>query len=301
MLTLPSILSPLLLAFNSVAGQSEPPQLGIGLEKPEYLLGETVILRVEISNPGSEPLLFLSDPNGWGPYWRINVNDESGKRVRYLGGSSDWRPPRKAELFSLEVGASRIFDYDLSGNFDLSTVGEYTISLLYDASPLVDALRLRNPEFGRITAVLAVPATANFRIADPERDEEQALARLFSGSRRARTFERCCWEVAHLEDFLSQYPGSAYAPYARFWLARAISLGAGPARGLEQYELVKKGVPGTWLAASAQLEIARIYERLNRRVEAASAYKRLSEHFAGSPFVQKAEDRIRALAAARQD
>ncbi len=300
MLALVTILPPLLLAFGSVAGQREPPHLGIGLEKPKYLLGEPVILRAVISNPGSEPVLLLTDPGGWGPYWRIKVTDESGKPARYVGDVTDWRPPRKPEFFKLDASASRIFDYDLSGNFDLSAVGNYTVELGYDASSLVDGLRSRNPEFGRITAVSAVPATADFRIATPEGNEEEALARVFSGSRRGRIFEKCCWEVAHLEDFLSQYPGSAYAPYARFWLARAIPPGFGPARKLEQYELVKKIAPGTWLAASAQLEIARIYERLNQRAEAMAAYKKLSEDFPGSPFVQKAEDRIRALAEAAQ-
>lgn len=137
-------------SFESVPGLS----VSLGSERAFASASDDVRVQVTIANFGDEPLAvpewFLPGGELDDPLFVIDVD---GRKVDYLGPIVKRAAPSEADFIWLDPGESRTATIELSGTYDLSAGGVYSIRYAAKSTHIVA------PAFGRAVALSSNPVS----------------------------------------------------------------------------------------------------------------------------------------------
>jgi len=159
--------------------------------------------------------------------------------------------------------------------------------------PAVDRPEVRDPIDDQTQIMtLPMPSTDAARdLGTPSEDEQAAYDRAFRALRETRYADA----AEHFTSFLDQYPDSAYAPNAQYWLAETYYVTRDFETALRYFDRLLSVYPGSNKEGDALLKIGFSHFELSQWSEARAALEQVRNEHAGTTLARLAEGRLRDM------
>ena len=159
--------------------------------------------------------------------------------------------------------------------------------------PAVDRPEVRAPIEDR-TEIMALPMPDSGDARDlgtPGEDEQTAYDRAFRALRETRYADA----AEYFTEFLDEYPDSAYAPNAQYWLAESYYVTRDFETALRYFDRLLSRYPDSSKEGDALLKIGFSHYELSQWSEARAALEQVRSEHAGTTLARLAEGRLRDM------
>ena len=162
-----------------------------------------------------------------------------------------------------------------------------------EAPRVADAPEVRAPiDAGMEVRPLATPGTAGPRdLGTPTEEEQSAYDRAFRALRETRYADA----AEGFSSFLDNYPDSAYAPNALYWLAETYYVTRDFATALNFFNQLLNQYPDSNKEGDALLKIGFSNYELRQYSEARAALEQVRSQYPGTTLARLAETRLRDM------
>ncbi|NBD95542.1 MAG: tol-pal system protein YbgF [Gammaproteobacteria bacterium] len=159
--------------------------------------------------------------------------------------------------------------------------------------PAADQPEVREPiEDQTEITTLSMPDTEDARdLGTPSEAEQAAYDRAFRALRETRYADA----AEHFAAFLDEFPDSAYAPNAQYWLAETYYVTRDFETALRYFDQLLSRYPGSSKEGDALLKIGFSHYELRQWSEARAALEQVRSEHAGTTLARLAEGRLRDM------